>query len=119
MKWQAASRVATVPVCADLVAEQQRAGARRGGDGGRDIGTVVFLMRVEDLLEATPEARAERRSKEHSKKANGVERGKSTRKFTNATNEHERRVSPLVRAADLLVDNTAMESRRPRVSLFS
>src|SRR6266404_5913406 len=87
---QPASRLATIaPVRAVLVAEQQRAGA---GGGvvmeGRDIGTVVFPnAELKIFLEASQEVR---------------ERDKRDR---------ERKVSPLVRAADaVLVDNTAMDA---------
>jgi cytidylate kinase len=95
-----------------LVAEQQRAGA---GGGvvmeGRDIGTVVFpKAELKIFLDASPEVRAERRWKEHQEKGERItlpevfdeviERDKRDR---------ERKVSPLVRAADaVLVDNTAM-----------
>lgn len=111
---QAASRVATIAgVRAFLVAQQQRAGA---GGGivmeGRDIGTVVFPnAELKIFLEATPEARAERRWKEHLEKGETLgldqvldevhERDKR---------DTERKVSPLVRAADAVqVDNTAMD----------
>jgi cytidylate kinase len=110
---QAASRLATIArVRQVLVAEQQRAGA---GGGvvmeGRDIGTVVFpKAELKIFLDASPEERAERRWKEHQEKGERltlaevfdevVERDKRDR---------ERKVSPLVRAADaVLVDNTAM-----------
>ena len=110
---QAASRLATVAgVRRVLVAEQQRAGA--GGSvvmEGRDIGTVVFPnAELKIFLDASPEVRAERRWKEHQEK---------DEKFTFAEvldevrerdrRDRERKVSPLVRAADaVLVDNTAM-----------
>src|SRR3981081_1905692 len=111
---QAASRLATIaPVRAVLVAEQQRAGA---GGGvvmeGRDIGTVVFPnAELKIFLDASPEVRAERRWKEHQEKGEDLtvlqvleevrERDKRDR---------ERKVSPLVRAADaVIVDNTAMD----------
>jgi cytidylate kinase len=110
---QAASRLATIAgVRRVLVAEQQRAGT---GGGvvmeGRDIGTVVFPnAELKIFLNASPEERAERRWKEHQEKGHRmtlaevfdevVERDKRDR---------ERKVSPLVRAADaVLVDNTAM-----------
>ena len=110
---QAASRLATIAgVRRVLVAEQQRAG---GGGGivmeGRDIGTVVFPnAELKIFLDASPEERAERRWKEHQEKGDAltlpevfeevIERDKRDR---------ERKVSPLVRAADaVLVDNTAM-----------
>jgi cytidylate kinase len=110
---QAASRLATIArVREGLVAEQQHAGA---GGGvvmeGRDIGTVVFpKAELKIFLDASPEVRAERRWKEHQEKGERItlpevfdeviERDKRDR---------ERKVSPLVRAADaVLVDNTAM-----------
>src|SRR5438094_1545282 len=110
---QAASRLATVAgVRRVLVAEQQRAGA--GGSvvmEGRDIGTVVFPnAELKIFLDASPEVRAERRWKEHQEKGDRmtvaevfdevIERDKRDR---------ERKVSPLIRAADaVLVDNSAM-----------
>ena len=111
---RAASEVATVAaVRRVLVAEQQRAGA---GGGivmeGRDIGTVVFPhAELKVFLNASSEERAERRWKEHQEKGEKmtvaevfdevIERDKRDR---------ERKVSPLVRAADaVLVDNTAMD----------
>ena len=110
---KAASQLATIAkVRQVLVAEQQRAGA---GGGivmeGRDIGTVVFPnAELKIFLDASPEVRAERRWKEHQEKGERltlpevfdevIERDKRDR---------ERKVSPLVRAADaVLVDNTAM-----------
>jgi cytidylate kinase len=110
---QAASHVAAFPKVREvLVAEQQRAGA---GGGvvmeGRDIGTVVFpSAELKIFLDASPETRAERRWKEHREKGDRltlaevfdevIERDKRDR---------DRKVSPLVRAADaVLVDNTAM-----------
>src|SRR5207247_9483447 len=110
---QAASRLATIAeVRHVLVAEQQRAGT---GGGivmeGRDIGTVVFpRAELKIFLDASPEVRAERRWKEHQEKGE---------KFTLAEvldevrerdrRDRERKVSPLVRAADaVLIDNTAM-----------
>ncbi len=110
---QAASQLATVAaVRRVLVAEQQRAGA--GGSvvmEGRDIGTVVFPnAELKIFLDASPEVRAERRWKEHQEKGDRmtvaevfdevIERDKRDR---------ERKVSPLIRAADaVLVDNSAM-----------
>ena len=71
---QAASRLATIaPVRAVLVAEQQRAGA---GGGvvmeGRDIGTVVFPdADLKFFLDASPEARSQRRYEQVSPSRNG------------------------------------------------
>jgi cytidylate kinase len=112
---QAASRLATIAgVRQVLVAEQQRAG--QGGAvvmEGRDIGTVVFpRAELKIFLEASPAVRAERRWMEHQEKgelltleevlAEVRERDKRDR---------ERKVSPLVRAADaVLVDNTAIDA---------
>ena len=79
---------------------------------GRDIGTIVFpKAELKIFLEASPEVRAERRWREHQEKGDKmtvaevfdevIERDKRDR---------ERKVSPLVRAADaVLVDNTAMD----------
>lgn len=111
---QAASRVATVAgVRKILVAQQQRAGA---GGGvvmeGRDIGTVVFPnAELKIFLEATPEVRAERRWKEHEEKGDKVTLDQVIEEVRERDQrDKERKVSPLVRAADaVLVDNTAMD----------
>ncbi len=110
---QAASCVAVVAgVRKVLVAEQKRAG--EGGGvvmEGRDIGTVVFpRAELKIFLEAAPEARAQRRWKEHQKKGEH----RTVEEVLQEVRERDkrdrgRRVSPLVRAADaVLVDNTAM-----------
>lgn len=111
---QAASRVATVSgVRAVLVAQQQRAGAEGGVVmEGRDIGTVVFpSAELKIFLEATPEARAERRWKEHSEKGETLRLEEVVEEVRERDRrDMERKVSPLVRAADaVLVDNTAMD----------
>jgi cytidylate kinase len=112
---KAASLLATIAgVRKVLVAEQQRAGA---GGGvvmeGRDIGTVVFpRAELKIFLDASPEVRAERRWKEHQEKGDQhtladvlVEVRERDQR------DRERKVSPLVRAADaVLVDNTAMDA---------
>jgi len=111
---QAASRVAAVPgVRKILVAQQQRAGA---GGGvvmeGRDIGTVVFPdAELKIFLEATPEARAERRSKEHIEKGEHVDVETALEEIHQRDQrDTERKVSPLARAPDaVLIDNTAMD----------
>ena len=111
---QAASRVATLAkVRAILVAEQQRAGA---GGGvvmeGRDIGTVVFPQaELKIFLVASPEVRAERRWKEHQENGENVTREQVVDEVHERDKrDTERKVSPLVRAADaVLVDNTAMD----------
>ncbi len=111
---QAASRVATIAgVRTILVAQQQRAGA---GGGvvmeGRDIGTVVFpRAELKIFLEATPEARAERRWKEHLEKGESLDLSVVLEEVHERDKrDTERKVSPLVRAADaVLVDNTAMD----------
>jgi cytidylate kinase len=111
---QAASRVATIPgVRAILVAAQQRAGANGGVVmEGRDIGTVVFPhAELKIFLEATAEARAERRWKEHLEKSEHLELAQVREEVRQRDKrDSERKVSPLVRATDaVLVDNTAMD----------
>jgi cytidylate kinase len=110
---QAASRLATIAkVRQVLVAEQQRAGA---GGGivmeGRDIGTVVFPKAdLKIFLDASPEVRAERRWKEHQEKGERVTLAEVFDEVIERDKrDRERKVSPLVRAADaVLVGNTAM-----------
>ena len=110
---QAASRLATIAKVREvLVAEQQRAGA---GGGvvmeGRDIGTVVFpKAELKIFLDASPEVRAERRWKEHQEKGERPTPGDVFNEVIERDKrDRERKVSPLVRAADaVLVDNTAM-----------
>jgi cytidylate kinase len=112
---QAASRLATIaPVRTVLVAEQQRAGA---GGGvvmeGRDIGTVVFPgAELKIFLEASPEVRAERRWKEHQEKGEELTLAQVLDEVRERDKrDRERKVSPLVRAADaVFVDNTAMDA---------
>lgn len=111
---QAASRVATIPgVRAILVGAQQRAGAHGGVVmEGRDIGTVVFPnAELKIFLEATPEARAERRWKEHIEKGEHLNLTQVEEEVRQRDKrDTERRVSPLVRADDaVLIDNTAMD----------
>jgi cytidylate kinase len=111
----AASMVAVVAgVRYPLVSEQRRAGAQGGVVmEGRDIGTVVFPHAdLKIYLDASPEARAQRRWQELHEKgeasdplivlAGVLERDRRDR---------EREVSPLVRATDaVVVDNTAMDA---------
>jgi CMP/dCMP kinase len=110
---QAASQLATIAaVRRVLVSEQQRAGA---GGGvvmeGRDIGTVVFPnAELKIFLDASPETRAERRWKEHQEKGEALTLAQVLDEvYERDRRDRERKVSPLVRAADaVLVDNTAM-----------
>ena len=110
---QAASLLATIAAVRHvLVAEQQRAGA---GGGvvmeGRDIGTVVFpRAQLKIFLDASPEVRAERRWKEHQEKGDQFTLAEVLEEVRERDKrDRERKVSPLVRAADaILVDNTAM-----------
>jgi cytidylate kinase len=111
---QAASRLATIAGVREvLVAEQQRAG--HGGAvvmEGRDIGTVVFPnAELKIFLEASPEVRAERRWKEHQEKGEPMTLAQVLEEVRERDKrDRERKVSPLVRAADaVLVDNTAMD----------
>lgn len=110
---QAASRLATIAgVRQILVAEQQRAG--QGGGvvmEGRDIGTVVFPnAELKIFLEASPEVRAERRWMEHQEKGDRLTLPEVLDEVHERDQrDRERKVSPLVRAADaVLVDNTAL-----------
>lgn len=110
---QAASRLATIAGVREvLVAEQQRAG--QGGGvvmEGRDIGTVVFpAADLKIFLEASAETRAERRWKEHLEKGDRITQEEVLWEVRERDKrDRERKVSPLVRAADaVLVDNTAM-----------
>jgi len=111
---QAASRLATIAgVRRVLVAEQQHAGA---GGGvvmeGRDIGTVVFPeAELKIFLDASPEMRSERRWKEHQEKGEAFSLEEVLEEVrVRDRRDRERKVSPLIRAADaVLVDNTAMD----------
>jgi cytidylate kinase len=112
---QAASRLATIAGVREvLVAEQQRAGA--GGAvvmEGRDIGTIVFPgAELKIFLEASPEVRAERRWREHQEKGESMTPAQVLEEVRERDKrDRERKVSPLVRAADaVLVDNTAMDA---------
>jgi cytidylate kinase len=112
---QAASRVATIAgVRKILVSAQQKLGAEGGVVmEGRDIGTVVFPnAELKIFLEATPEARAERRWKEHLEKGDKVDLMQVLQEVRQRDKrDTERKVSPLVRAEDaVLVDNTAMDA---------
>jgi cytidylate kinase len=110
---QAASQLATIHEVREvLVAEQQRAGV---GGGivmeGRDIGTVVFpTAELKIFLEAAPEIRAQRRWKEYQEKGVKLTLEEVMREVQDRDRrDRERKVSPLVRAADaVLIDNTAM-----------
>ena len=111
---QAASLLATIAAVRHvLVAEQQRAG--HGGGvvmEGRDIGTVVFpRAELKIFLDASPEVRAERRWKEHQEKGEQFTLAEVLDEVRERDRrDRERKVSPLVRAADaVLVDNTAMD----------
>ena len=112
---KAASLLATIAsVRKVLVAEQQRAGA---GGGvvmeGRDIGTVVFpRAELKIFLDASSEVRAERRWKEHQEKGDKLTLADVLVEVRDRDRrDRERKVSPLVRAADaVLVDNTAMDA---------
>jgi cytidylate kinase len=110
---QAASRLATIAGVREvLVAEQQKCGA---GGGvvmeGRDIGTVVFpRAELKIFLEASAEIRAQRRWMEHQEKGETFSIEQVLEEVRDRDRrDRERKVSPLVRAADaVLVDNTAM-----------
>jgi len=111
---RAASSLAKIAaVRAELVAQQRRAGASGGVVmEGRDIGTVVFpRAELKIFLDASPEVRAERRWKEHREKGDALSLQQVMQEVRDRDRQdRERKVSPLVRAADaILVDNTAMD----------
>ena len=112
---QAASVVAAIPgVRHPLVAEQRRAGERGGVVmEGRDIGSVVFPHAdLKIYLDASPEVRAGRRWQELREKGEAADplivlAGVHERD----RRDRERKMSPLVRAADaVVVDNSAMDA---------
>ncbi|HET9400692.1 MAG TPA: (d)CMP kinase [Candidatus Acidoferrales bacterium] len=112
---QAASKAAVLPgVRRVLVAEQRRAGAAGGVVmEGRDVGTVIFPnAELKIFLDASVEARAERRWREYLEKGEkrelaGVEKEVRERDQRDKT----RAASPLVRAKDaVIVDNSAMDA---------
>lgn len=110
---RAASQLATIAgVRKVLVAEQKRAGASGGVVmEGRDIGTVVFpIAELKIFLDAAPEARAQRRWLEHQEKGDRISVEEVLVEVRERDQrDRERKVSPLLRAADaVLIDNTAM-----------
>jgi len=112
---QSASKIAVLPgVRHVLVAEQRRAGHRGGVVmEGRDIGTVVFPdAELKIFLTASPEARAERRWREHQQKGEGVGLEQTLDEIRERDRrDRERSTSPLVRAPDaVVVDSTAMDA---------
>lgn len=111
---EAASRIAIFPgVRRVLVAEQRRAGERGGVVmEGRDIGTVVFPdADLKIYLDASVEARAERRWRESQQKGEPIELDRMVEQVRERDRrDREREASPLVRARDaVVVDNTAMD----------
>src|SRR5579864_369045 len=111
----AASVAAVVPgVRHPMVAEQRRAGERGGVVmEGRDIGSVVFTHAdLKIVLDASPEVRAGRRQLELRERGESFEFARVVADVRERDRrDRERKVSPLVRAADaVLVDNTAMDA---------
>jgi CMP/dCMP kinase len=112
---QAASKVAAIAGVREVLVSEQRRAGQRGGVvmEGRDVGTVIFPNApLKIFLEASVEARAERRWREHQQKGDALTlaqvadevRERDLRDRTRAT-------SPLTRAEDaVLVDNTAMDA---------
>jgi CMP/dCMP kinase len=97
-----------------LVAEQRRAGL---GGGvvieGRDVGTVIFPeAQLKIFLEASPEARAERRWRDYQEKGEALTLDEVLGEVRERDErDRARAASPLVRARDaVLVDNTAMDA---------
>jgi cytidylate kinase len=111
----ASSQVALVPGVRRVMVEEQRRAGGRGGVvmEGRDIGTVVFPdAQLKIFLEASVEARAERRWREHEAKGDGLTLAQVVEEIRERDlRDRTRDTSPLVRAADaVLVDNTAMDA---------
>jgi cytidylate kinase len=112
---QGASQVAIVPAVRVVLVDQQRRAGKAGGVvmEGRDIGTVVFPdAHLKIFLDASPEARAERRRLEYLAKGQPVETAAMLEQVRERDRrDRERAASPLQRAADaVLVDNTAMDA---------
>jgi CMP/dCMP kinase len=112
---QAASKIAVLSgVRHVLVAEQRRAGHRGGVVmEGRDIGTVVFPdAELKIFLTASPEARAERRWREHQQKGESLSLEQTLEEIHERDRrDRERTTSPLVRAPDaVVVDSTAIDA---------
>jgi cytidylate kinase len=111
---QGASKVAVIPgVRHVLVAEQRRAGARKGVVmEGRDIGSVVFPdAELKIFLTASPEVRANRRWREHQQKGDSIDLPRTLDEIHERDRRDSGRASsPLVRAKDaVVVDSTAMD----------
>ncbi len=112
---QAASHVAVVPGVRTMLVAQQRRGGESGDVvmEGRDIGTVVFPNSgLKIFLDASVEARADRRRQEHLAKGEPFDLSRMLEEVRERDRrDRERMASPLVRASDaVLVDNTAMDA---------
>lgn len=109
-----ASIVAAIPAVRRAMVQKQRALAALTSVimEGRDIGTVVFPnAELKIFLDASPEVRAERRWKEHQEKGDHLTVSQVLEEVRERDQrDRERKVSPLIRAADaVIVDNTAMD----------
>jgi CMP/dCMP kinase len=112
---RAASIVATIPgVRHPMVAEQRRAGTQGGVVmEGRDIGSAVFPHAgLKIFLEASPEIRAHRRTRELEEKGESQTFEKVLAEVHERDRrDREREMSPLVRASDAVeLDNSAMDA---------
>jgi CMP/dCMP kinase len=112
---EAASRVSVHPKVREWMVDRQREMGVGGGVvmEGRDIGTAVFPHAdIKIFLDASPEVRAQRRRIELREK--GGEHGFEevlAEVHERDRRDRERKMSPLVRAADaVVVDNTAMDA---------
>lgn len=109
-----ASRIATATVVRDALLQRQRDFRAAPGliADGRDMGTVVFPDAVLKLfLDASPEARAERRHRQLSRKGLDVNLADLFAEVC-ARDERDRKrtVAPLVAAADAVtIDTTALD----------
>jgi len=112
---QAASRVSVHPKVREWMVARQRALGMNGGVvmEGRDIGTVVFPdAEVKFFLEASEEARSERRYLQESQKNNAAPQSESEVRSAirdRDARDRGRAASPLVAAEDaILLDTTAL-----------
>jgi CMP/dCMP kinase len=112
---QGASKVAAIAGVREVLVSEQRRAGQRGGVvmEGRDVGTVIFPNApLKIFLEASVEARAERRWREHQQKGDSLTLAQVAEEVRERDlRDRTRATSPLTRAEDaILVDNTAMDA---------
>jgi cytidylate kinase len=112
---QAASRIAALPGVREVLVPVQRQAGANGGVvmEGRDIGSVVFPNAgLKIFLTASVEVRARRRWREYLRASEGIDFEEMIKIVEERDRrDSERRISPLIRAADaVVIDSSAMES---------